>query len=554
MGIHLIALVALLVLQQAHADEVAPNVVVDGVEVGGLSEAELTAAVDERAEERRALDVEVVAEDDAVATVRGELGVSFATEPAVADAWGHGRGWWWPALAEQIQIRRGEWYEVELPRDLDRQQLQAFAEQAGEELSREARSAEVGFAVDDDEVVVEVTEPVEGRAVDVAELADRLERLLDDLAPISVEAPVEDVDPPTVTQADLDAAIVIAERAIAEPVTLAHPVDGPDLVLEPEHLATLVEIVTDEDADEGERLRFVGDGERLEHLLEEDEGLDPLRLDPVEATIELEDDEVVIDGGTDGFEPDLDAAAEVATELATTEEADRSAELPGDLLEPDLSRADAEDLGIEQEVSTFSTPLNPGEPRNENLALAAEMIDGDLILPGESYSLNQGIGERTEDRGFVENGFIDEEGELVSVLGGGISQMGTTFLNAAWFAGIEIVQFRPHSLYFERYPKGREATLIWEALDVVVENDSPYGILIEAEGTDDEVTVTFWSTPWAEVETDEGEPYDEEEGEVRDGFTIDFGRTITYPDGSTSTETYTHTYVPEDESDDDNDD
>jgi vancomycin resistance protein YoaR len=146
----------------------------------------------------------------------------------------------------------------------------------------------------------------------------------------------------------------------------------------------------------------------------------------------------------------------------------------------------------------------------------------------------------------VENGFIDEDGDLVSVTGGGVSQMGTTFMNAAWFAGIELVEFQPHSLYFQRYPMGREATLAWNALDVVVHNDSPYGILVASEADEESVEVAFWSSPWAEVDTDTSEPYDEEEGEERDGFTVDFERTITYPDGTSTTETFTHTYDPED--------
>jgi vancomycin resistance protein YoaR len=93
---------------------------------------------------------------------------------------------------------------------------------------------------------------------------------------------------------------------------------------------------------------------------------------------------------------------------------------------------------------------------------------------------------------------------------------------------------------------GREATLAWNVLDVVVHNDSPYGILVASEVDEESVDVAFWSSPWAQVETDTSDPYDEEEGEVRDGFTVDFERTVTYPDGTSTTETYTHTYDPED--------
>jgi vancomycin resistance protein YoaR len=119
-------------------------------------------------------------------------------------------------------------------------------------------------------------------------------------------------------------------------------------------------------------------------------------------------------------------------------------------------------------------------------------------------------------------------------------------MNAAWFTGIRLAAFQPHSLYFERYPMGREATLSYGTIDVVVENDSPFEIVVSADATESEVTVRFFSTAWAEVETYTGEPFDVVAGETRDGFTVEFGRTITYPDGSTRSEDHVHTYQPED--------
>jgi vancomycin resistance protein YoaR len=558
-AVHALAFVALSTLQRAHADEVAPNVTVDGVDVGGLTESELEAAVEGRAEERLSHPVEVVAEDEVAESERRTLGVTYDTQAAVDDAWRHGRGWLWPALWQQIQLRRGERHEVALPRELDRRELAAWAADVAEMLSREPRSADVGFVIEDGEVGIEVTDPVEGRSVDSTALAASAANELDlDTAmvgtdePIIIDAPIEDVEPPTVTEADLEAAVTDAERAVSAPVTLINPSPADDLLLEPIDLAEILSIVRDDGADDGERLRVEGEVEALRELLG-DEGFEPHRADAVDASFEIVDGSVSIEGGTVGFDPDPDGTAELIVELATTEDGEREGEFPGEVDEPDFARSEAEELGIEQEVSSFSTSLVPGQPRNTNLQRAANLIDGSLILPGERFSLDEAIGPRTEERGFVENGYIDH-GELISVVGGGVSQMGTTFMNAAWFAGIELVTFQPHSFYFQRYPMGREATLSWQTIDVVVVNDSPYGILVSSEADEHEVSVTFWSTPWAEVTTDTSDPYDVEEGEVRDGFTVDFERTITYPDGSSTTETYTHTYVPEDEPDEDDED
>jgi hypothetical protein len=60
------------------------------------------------------------------------------------------------------------------------------------------------------------------------------------------------------------------------------------------------------------------------------------------------------------------------------------------------------------------------------------------------------------------------------------------------------------------------------------------------------VTISFWSTEWAEVDTFTGDRTNVRSGRVRDGFDISFGRTITTPDGETRTENYSHSYVPED--------
>lgn len=190
-------------------------------------------------------------------------------------------------------------------------------------------------------------------------------------------------------------------------------------------------------------------------------------------------------------------------------------------------------------VSSFTTPLVPGQPRNHNIARAAELIDGDVIAPGAVFSLNEAIGPRTPDRGFVTNGFIDSSGDVVSVVGGGVSQVSTTVMNAAWDAGIDI-SFRPHTIYFPRYPMCREATIVWGQLDMVLVNDSPHDIIIDTSTSESAITVRFYSAPWASVESWIGAPYNV--GGAGGPFTVDCGRTITYPDGTTTTEQHSWRY------------
>ena len=83
-----------------------------------------------------------------------------------------------------------------------------------------------------------------------------------------------------------------------------------------------------------------------------------------------------------------------------------------------------------------------------------------MLKPGEIFSLNGIVGERTAANGFVE-GFIIKGGKFKEELGGGVSQSATTTFNAMFFAGLKDIQHQPHTLYIDRYPAGREATVAW---------------------------------------------------------------------------------------------
>src|SRR3546814_10120306 len=72
--------------------------------------------------------------------------------------------------------------------------------------------------------------------------------------------------------------------------------------------------------------------------------------------------------------------------------------------------------------------------------------------------------------------------------------------NAAYFAGLEILESQAHSEYFDRYPYGREATMGFPAPDLEFRNDTPYGILIWTSYTDTSLTVTLYSSPHATAE------------------------------------------------------
>ncbi len=161
--------------------------------------------------------------------------------------------------------------------------------------------------------------------------------------------------------------------------------------------------------------------------------------------------------------------------------------------EPEVTTADAEALGVDEIVSEFATTHTDNAGRTENLRIAAAAVSGTLLLPGETFSLNETLGRRTAAKGYNEAGVI-VGGRLTEALGGGVSQMSTTLFNAMFFAGLEDVVHQPHSFYISRYPEGREATLNFGSIDLKFRNDSPHGVLIDAFVSDGQVHARMWST------------------------------------------------------------
>lgn len=547
-GVAVVLAVGALGLRAAQGDTVLAGVSVDAEPVAGLTRAELEEAVQQQADDRTDAEVTVLADQERARGTRGDAGEVVLVEQAVEQAWTIGRRGPLQGTLDHLRARTGTEVDVQLDSEVDDATLAAWASDVADSLSEEPTAG--GLTLIAAEATVEVTDPEPGLRVEPEDVTAAFRPELGHTEG-AVEVRVEKTTvEPDITQADLDAVLPAAEASLAAAVTLANPVDAEDLVLEPDDLAEVLEIRTAADAAQGERLRLTTDAERLADHLGAD-GVAALETAPSDASWSVDGLELEVVEGRPGFAVDLEAAADRALELAGTppDDGDRGDQLPGDTTDPEVT---TEDLDVREEVGAFSTPLNPGEPRNHNILLAAELLAGAVIEPGETFSLDDHLGPRSSERGFQDNGFIDADGELISVVGGGVSQLGTTFMNAAWFAGVRLLEFQPHSLYFERYPMGREATLAYGTIDVVVENDSPSTIVVGAGGTEEEVTVRFFSTPWAEVDTWTGTPYAEVEGEVRDGFTIDFGRTITTPDGERS-EDYTHTYRPEDEPEDEPD-
>jgi hypothetical protein len=198
----------------------------------------------------------------------------------------------------------------------------------------------------------------------------------------------------------------------------------------------------------------------------------------------------------------------------------------------------ADGSSIVEKVSEFTTPHNCCETRVRNIQRIADIVRGVYLVPGETLSLNEYVGPRTVENGFFAAGAI-RQGHLIEEVGGGVSQFATTIFNAAYFAGMDFVEYRSHSLYFSRYPYGREATISSPAPDLVMTNTTRYPILIWTSYTDESITVSMYSTKNVEIAE-----LDQRTSRRGACTHVETDRQRTYADGRVVVDTFLADYRP----------
>jgi vancomycin resistance protein YoaR len=203
----------------------------------------------------------------------------------------------------------------------------------------------------------------------------------------------------------------------------------------------------------------------------------------------------------EGLVFDADKTAAALT-TAADDPAPRNAEVAFTRTEPKLTTEEAKALGVKELVSTFTTRHPCCAPRVKNIHRIADIVDGAIVRPGATFSLNQYAGKRTTDRGFVLAPMIFD-GEYKDDVGGGVSQFATTFYNAVFFGGYKAAYHKAHSYYISRYPPGREATVSWPHPDLKFVNDSPAGILIKTSYSSTSITVSFYGDKQGKTVTSE---------------------------------------------------
>jgi vancomycin resistance protein YoaR len=540
------------------AGTVLRGVTVGGLALGGLDRPLARERLEALRAALRARRVDIVLQQHRFGLTAADLGWTVDPARHVDRAWAAGRsgsgiaqlGWWVARLVapEELSLEEG----------LDRQVLEPLL--AAWERERIEPRAFAGTIVAASPLQAEY--PREGLVVDRAELERRIQGALASEHP-RLEVPLIP-ERPALSRQDVDRALARARELTGAPLALSVPPvpDAPPerpevVVFSPEELR---EALRTEVQAAPPALAVTLDGAALARRLEAERPR--VEIASRDATFRIDArQQVHVMPAARGVR--LDDTRLVEHVLAAARSPERRAELPVVETEPALDTPVAEALGIKQLVARFTTHHNCCEPRVKNIHLIADLLDGVVVRPGETFSVNEYVGPRTEARGFVLAPTI-VEGDMDRTVGGGISQFATTLFNAVFDGGYEIVQRQPHSFYFPRYPVGHEATLSYPSPDLIFKNDTNAALLIKTEYGDKFIRVLLYgdnggrrvarkvgprierTAPPLEYVPNPGMSPHGAKLERRgvEGWSVEVVRTITFPDGTRTEQQRKVTYNP----------
>ena len=145
-------------------------------------------------------------------------------------------------------------------------------------------------------------------------------------------------------------------------------------------------------------------------------------------------------------------------------------------------------------IASFTTKTTSNELRNTNVRLAAEAVNGTVLQPGEEFSFNGVVGQRTAEKGYKAAAAYNQ-GEVVEEVGGGICQISSTLYNAVFRSGLTTTYRRSHTFAPNYVTPGTDATVSWPGPDFKFVNDSKHAIGIRAWYSNQTATVQIYGIP-----------------------------------------------------------
>jgi vancomycin resistance protein YoaR len=196
---------------------------------------------------------------------------------------------------------------------------------------------------------------------------------------------------------------------------------------------------------------------------------DAVKREPKDAFLSVEGEEVTLHPQKTGTELDMEAFLKQLEEIVRNGVEDDFT-LPVKTKEPQVKTPDLQ--GFDCVLGGFSTSFaGSSQERGHNIAVAAEALNGTLIGAGETISFNAVVGPRSSETGY-KTAPTYQGGKVVPGIGGGVCQVSSTTYNAFLLAGFDIVQRSNHAMPVHYLPAGRDATVVYGAIDLKARN--PY--------------------------------------------------------------------------------
>ena len=332
-----------------------------------------------------------------------------------------------------------------------------------------------------------VTDPKLGQTVDAGTLHNAVTDNWLDSEGVNVDP--EEVEPAINDEAIEAMRTGDAAKALDNPITLKAKNNVTATLNKPE-----ISQFTSIEKKDG-KLKLAVDTNRAQELLaERSEGAD---VPGVNAKISFNGNDKQITPSEDGEIIDWEPTMKDFDKRVTGDDREWDATYKPDPAE--FTTDDAKKATFNDTVGEFTTE-GYSAASGKNIELVAQQVNGAVVNPGETFSLNGHTGPRGTAQGYVESGIIID-GHSGSAVGGGISQFATTLYNAAYFAGMEDTAHTPHSYYISRYPAGREATVYEGAIDLQFTNTFNTPVRIETDFGGGKITVRLKGTKTVDVES-----------------------------------------------------
>ena len=196
-------------------------------------------------------------------------------------------------------------------------------------------------------------------------------------------------------------------------------------------------------------------------------------------------------GGTkDGYAVNVSDTAEKVMELIRAKNFSGEVETVG-------STVPASTASIKDKykiIASVTTKTTSNELRNTNVKLAAAAVNGTVLQPGEEFSFNTVVGQRTAEKGYKPAAAYNQ-GEVVEEVGGGVCQISSTLYNAVFRAGLTTTYRRAHTFAPTYVTPGTDATVSWPGPDYKFVNNSKHAIGILSWYSNQTATVQIYGLP-----------------------------------------------------------